>query len=71
MRRVMVRYNVKSDRAAGNDSNIIKVFEQLRNEKPSGLRAVKAFTAQIIDRCEEPPIAVDLKEVGSYRFFGD
>jgi hypothetical protein len=102
MKRLMVRYKVKADRAAENEGYIAKVFEQLRSNKPSGLRyasfkledglsfvhivsveaadgsnplselpAFKAFTAQIKDRCEEPPIAVDLKEVGSYRFFGD
>jgi hypothetical protein len=35
------------------------------------LSVFKAFTAQIKDRCEEPPVAVDLKDVGSYRFFGE
>ena len=102
MKRVMVRYKVKADRAAENENYISKVFEQLKNDRPSGLRyvsfklndgvsfvhivsidaldgsnplgelsAFKAFTAQIKDRCEEPPVAVDLKEVGSYRFFGE
>ncbi len=33
--------------------------------------AFEAFTAHIRDRCEEPPVAVDLSEVGSYGFFGD
>ncbi len=32
--------------------------------------AFKAFQAEIKDRCEEPPVAVDLNEIGSYRFFG-
>jgi len=102
MKRVMVRYKVKADRAAENENYISKVFEQLKNDRPSGLRyasfklndgvsfvhivsidapdgsnplgelsAFKAFTTQIKDRCEEPPVAVDLKEVGSYRFFGE
>jgi hypothetical protein len=102
MKRVMVRYKVKADRAAENEAYITKVIEQLKSEKPSGLRyasfklndgvsfvhivsleaadgsnplgnlpAFKAFTAQIKDRCEEPPVAVDLSEVGSYRFFGE
>jgi len=38
MKRVMVRYKVKADRAAENESYIAKVFEQLKREKPSGLR---------------------------------
>jgi hypothetical protein len=50
MKRVMVRYKVKADRAAENENYISKVFEQLK---------------------KEPPVAVDLKEVGSYRFFGE
>jgi hypothetical protein len=102
MKRVMVRYKVRADRAAENESYIAKVFEQLNSDKPSGLRyasfklndgvsfvhiasieaadgsnplgdlsAFKAFTAGIRDRCEEPPLAADLTEVGSYRFFGE
>ena len=35
------------------------------------LAAFKAFTAQIRERCEEPPVTADLNEVGSYRFFGE
>lgn len=35
------------------------------------LPAFKAFTAEIMDRCEDPPVAVELKEVGSYGFFGE
>ena len=34
------------------------------------LSAFKAFTGQIKDRCEEPPVASNLNEVGSYRFYG-
>ena len=102
MKRVMVRYKVKADRAAENESYITRVFEQLRRDTPPGLRyasfklddgvsfvhlvsleavddsnplrelsAFKAFTAEIQDRCEEPPVAAELKEVGSYRFFGE
>lgn len=102
MKRIMVRYKVKSDRVAENESFIAKVFAQLQREKPPGLRyasfklndgasfvhivsleaadggnplgelaAFKAFTAQIKDRCEEPPVPMELTEVGSYRFFGD
>ena len=31
--------------------------------------AFKNFQAEIKDRCEEPPVAVELNEIGSYRFF--
>jgi hypothetical protein len=102
MKKIMVRYKVKTERASENESYIAKVFEQLRREQPPELRyasfrlddgvsfvhlvsfegteganplatlsAFKAFTADIKDRCEEPPVAADLKEVGSYRFFGN
>ena|SRR5882672_2064722 len=102
MKRVLVRYKVKADRAAENENLIARVFEQLKRDRPSGLRYAsfklndgvsfvhiasidtadgsnplgklsefKAFTAKIEDRCEEPPVAVDLKAIGSYRFFGD
>ncbi|OGA09604.1 MAG: hypothetical protein A3D95_14785 [Betaproteobacteria bacterium RIFCSPHIGHO2_12_FULL_69_13] len=36
----------------------------------SEMAAFKAFTAGVKDRCEEPPVAVELDAVGSYRFFG-
>jgi hypothetical protein len=35
------------------------------------LSAFKAFTAQIKDRCDEPPVALNLREVGSYRFLSE
>jgi hypothetical protein len=35
------------------------------------LPAFKAFSAEIRDRCEEPPVATDLQVIGSYAFFGD
>lgn len=101
MKRVMVRYKVKADRAGENVEYITKVFEQLDHERPDGLRyasfrlddgvsfvhlvsietadgrnplsavsAFKAFTERIKDRCDEPPVAVDLHDVGVYRLFG-
>jgi hypothetical protein len=103
MKRRMIRYTVKQDRAAENETYITEVFKQLNREKPAGLRyaafrlddgvsfihivllegadgsgdslselpAFKAFRADIRDRCETQPVTVDLKEVGSYRFFGE
>jgi hypothetical protein len=35
------------------------------------LAAFKAFTADMKDRCEDPPVAVELTEIGSYGFFGE
>jgi hypothetical protein len=100
MKRVLVRYKVKSDRAEENTDYIQKVFTELQQNSPDGLRyasfkledgvsfvhitsietesgsnplaessAFKNFQAEIKDRCEEPPVAVDLNEIGSYRFF--
>jgi len=100
MRRVMVRYKVKADRAAENESYIKKVFEQLERERPAGIRyatfklddgvsfvhiasiqstdggnpltelsAFKAFSAGVKERCVDPPVRVDLTEIGSYGFF--
>ncbi len=33
------------------------------------LPAVKAFVAEIRDRCDEPPVATPLTDIGAYRFF--
>lgn len=101
MKRVMVRYKVKADKAAENESFIRKVFAELKANGPDGLRyasftlddgvsfvhiasiespdgnplqqsaAFKAFQAGIKDRCEEPPVAVQMNEIDSYRFFGE
>ncbi|WP_281287805.1 hypothetical protein [Phreatobacter stygius] len=34
------------------------------------LPAFKAFAADVRGRCEAPPVAVALTEIGSYRMFG-
>jgi len=36
----------------------------------TALPSFRAFTADIKDRCEVPPHRVELKEIGSYGFFG-
>ena len=100
MRRVVVRYKVKSDRADENEGLIQRVFEELVQTMPEGLRyasfkgedgvtfvhfasietddgvnsldnspAFKVFQEGIRDRCEVPPEAVPLEEIGSYQFF--
>jgi hypothetical protein len=33
--------------------------------------AFQAFQVGIKDRCDEPPVAIEIEEVGSYRFFGE
>jgi len=37
----------------------------------TSLPAFKAFSAGIKDRCEQPPVRVELTEIGSYGFFGN
>lgn len=100
MKRVMVRYRVKADRAADNKAYVEAVFAELAASRPEGLRyatfmledgvsflhlasietadgsnplqtiaAFARFTAQIAERCEEPPSTVTLHEVGAYRMF--
>lgn len=100
MKPVLVRYKVKADRAQENEDYIKKVFEELAQNSPAGLRyasfklddgvsfvhiasvetddgvnplsetaAFKAFQDEIKDRCEEPPVAIDLNLIGAYRFF--
>lgn len=34
------------------------------------VEAFAKFQKTIADRCEEPPVATELREVGSFRFFG-
>lgn len=50
----------------------IASLEKADQINPLGeLAAFKSFTAQIKERCEEPPVAVDLNAVGSYNFFSE
>ena len=100
MKRVMVQYKVKADRAEENQRYVENVYKELKQNAPAGLRyatfklddgvsfihiasietndgtnplqatpAFQTFTTQIADRCEEPPVAVDLTTVGTYRVF--
>jgi quinol monooxygenase YgiN len=100
MKRILVRYKVKPDRAEENRAYVQKVFAELHQANPAGLRyitfrssdgvthfhlasieteggenpltqlpAFKAFAADVQSRCVEPPVAIDLEEVGSYHFF--
>lgn len=102
MKRIMVRYKVKADRAGDNETYVRAVFDALQAKSPPGFRYAtfkladgvsfvhiasvetadgsnpllqlpefKAFSESVRDRCEEPPVSVDITEVGSYRFFGD
>ena len=37
----------------------------------TALPAFKAFAAGVKERCETPPVRVELTEIGSYGFFGE
>src|SRR5260221_487126 len=50
MRRVMVRYKVKSDRAADNERYIKAVFAQLDRDKPDGIRYATVRVAGRLQR---------------------
>jgi hypothetical protein len=102
MKRIMVRYKVKPDRAEENEALIRAVYDELAQTRPAGFRyatfqlddgvsfihlgfvetddgrsplpdvaAFKEFTADIKDRCEEPPVTTELREIGSFRFHGE
>lgn len=101
MSTTMVRYTVKPDQAARNEELVRRVYEELHETAPPGLRyatfvqedglgfvhvaefaaedgrnrlqevaAFRAFQEGIADRCAEPPLAIGLREVGSYRAGG-
>ena len=100
MKQVMVRYKVKPEFAANNEELVRRVYEELHQTAPAGIRyatfvledgvsfvhlasfdsddsqnplmdvaAFRAFQEQIGERCDEPPQAVNLREVGSYGLF--
>ena len=100
MKRVLVRYKVKADRAEENITFIKNVFAELQDKSPQGLRyasfhledgvsfvhlasietadsknplseirAFKEFQENIKERCEEPPVATEIHEIGAYGIF--
>jgi hypothetical protein len=102
MKRVMVRYKVKPDRATENEELVRAVYDELQRTAPAGLRyatfllddgvsfvhlasietvdgrsplsdvkAFRQFQEEIGERCDEAPVATELREIGSFRFFGD
>jgi hypothetical protein len=101
MKRVLVRYKVKPEKAEENENYIRKVFEDLKQSHPDGIKyasfklddglsfvhlasietddgsnplgqfeTFQKFQDGIQERCEEPPVVVDLNEIGSYGIFG-
>ena len=49
--------------------HIASIETESGNNPLAETSAFKNFQANIKDRCEEPPVTVDLNEIGSYRFF--
>jgi len=102
MKRVLVRYKVKPDRATENEELVRAVYDELQRTDPAGFRyatfqledgvsfvhvasietedgrsplsevkAFRQFQEEIGERCDEAPVATELREIGSFRFFGD
>ena len=100
MSKVMVRYQVKPERAEENERLIRAVYAELEQTAPEGLRyatfklddgvsfvhvasnesedgqsplrnvkAFQEFQKEAAKRCAEPPLATDLYEIGSFRFW--
>ena len=100
MSKVMVRYQVKPERAEENERLIRAVYAELEQTAPEGLRyatfklddgvsfvhvasnesedgqsplrnvkAFQEFQKEAAERCAEPPLATDLYEIGSFRFW--
>jgi hypothetical protein len=63
----MSRYKIKADSVAFVHLTSIETANG-ENPLPKTV-AFKAFQEKLRERCEELPVAVDLTEVGSYRFF--
>ena len=54
----------------------VSFMHLVSHEEPDGanaltsLPAFKAFAEGVKERCDEPPVRVELTEIGSYGFFG-
>ena len=47
----------------------VHVAQQAEDNPLRGVAAFQRFQEGIQDRCDEPPVATELQEIGSYRFF--
>ena len=63
--------------ATFRQSDGVSFFHIVSHEEADGsnaltaLPAFKAFAAGIKERCDAPPVRVELTEIGSYGFFGE
>jgi hypothetical protein len=51
--------------------HVVSHDEAVGSNALTALPAFKAFAAGVKERCETPPVRVELTEIGSYGFFGD
>ena len=49
--------------------HLVSYEENTAADALTSLASFKAFTAGVRDRCEDPPVTTELKEIGSYGFF--
>ena len=50
----------------------VHLSESENEQSPlTGLQAFKEFQKDIGDRCDEPPVVTEVREIGSFRFLGD
>jgi|SRR5579859_3207577 len=64
-----LRYATFKATDSANFFHIASVETESGDNPLNQSEAFKAFTANIRDRCEEPPTTTELDEVGSYNFF--
>lgn len=72
MNRVMVRYRVKADRVAENETLVAAVFEQLAREQPQGLRYTSLKLADgvsFVHIVESEPGSRPLTELAAFDAF--
>jgi hypothetical protein len=53
----------------GDGVSFVHIAEHGDSNPLLAVAAFKEFAASVKDRCEEPPIAFELTEIGTYRFF--
>ena len=49
--------------------HLVSYEEDTATDALTSLASFKSFTAGVRDRCEDPPVTTELKEIGSYGFF--
>lgn len=55
--------------ALADGVSFVHLAETANGNPLSGLESFKRFQEGIGERCDEPPVVAEVREVGSYRFF--